>query len=202
MVIHHLRNNVGEGNTLSIHSNREFKNFIQSKEDLINGYSWLMGHIPLSAFTKIVSRTSNWKIFTILRDPYQRLISQYKYLHYSDHPDHVTYKGMDFETFLDFYRKESPNMMCHFMGHPNNPEKALEEVKRHNVSVYYFDKLHELETDLSIITGRDITFDKVINKSKSVSIDFDQYKNNIEEIIAKDMELYLACRGSSLGRLI
>ena len=92
-------------------------------------------------------------------------------------------------------------MMCHFLGHPHDPEMAFEEIKRHHISIYYFDNLSDLASDLSTLTGQNIAFDRVINKSRPMDIDFDQHMDHIEEIVSKDMKLFLLCKNFSQERL-
>ena len=202
MVVHFLAEQVGRQNILSVQNDKDRKSFINHSDSTINRYNWIVGHLPLWEFEKVIKDVSTWNIFTILRDPYQRFISQYKYLYYSDHPDHKKYKSMDFEEYIEVYKATMPNFMCSMFSKVRTPNNAVDEIKKHNVAVYYLDRLEQLEADLSLVTDNEIKFDKVINKSKPVDIDFEKHRIHIEDIVAQDRELYEACQRTILRRLI
>ena len=201
-MVHFLAEQVGRQNILSVQNEKDRQAFISHFDSTLNGYDWIVGHLPLWEFERVIKDLSNWKIFTILRDPYQRFISQYKYLYYSDHPDHKKYKSMDFEEYIEVYKATMPNFMCSMFSKNRTPNNALEEIKKHHVAVYHLDRLEQLEADLSIVTNSEIKFDKVINKSKPVDIDFEKHRNHIEDLVAQDRELYEACQSTPLCRLV
>jgi len=201
-VIHFLAKEVGGSNILSVHTNEERESFKSQSGSTIKEYDWIVGHLTLWEFEMGIKDMSAWKIFTILRDPYQRFISQYKYLYYSEHPDHKKYKSMDFEEYMKIYKATMRNLVCSMFSRNPTPNNALKEIKKHNVAVYYLEMLGQLGNDLSNLIGSEIKFDQLINKSKSVDVDFEEYRESIEEIVANDMELYQACREMALPRLI
>jgi hypothetical protein len=107
-------------------------------------YRFASGHVPHSSVARIVQARPNTRVVTMLRDPVQRLVSDYRYQLTELHPPHAEFRRR-FPTFDEYARHPaSQNKMYKFlMARPREP---VGSVVRRMTDTYSFVGLQERYT--------------------------------------------------------
>lgn len=161
--------------------------------DRLRRYRYITGHIPLKDFR---AKGISYPAITVIRKPIDRLVSMYRYLNQSDHPDHVKLKFRSFEHFAEYVRSQAPlrNDQCEYIGGSKTFGAALDTIARETLYVVPLCRFGDMVGVLSALLPRPIT-NVHLNKSREGPDEPDPglgVRGELERYLEADIKLYEA----------
>lgn len=113
-------------------NNEELKLFSELSPSEIQKYWIISGHVSLSKFRE---KNLDGPAFTVIRNPEQRLISMFRYLNRSKHPDHKNLKFSTPDMFIDWLLSEPwySNEQCRYISNLPEFEPAYKVINNENI---------------------------------------------------------------------
>lgn len=155
------------------------------------------GHLRRHHLKKVLDAVPDSRVFTVLRDPVERLVSEYRYIRTPAFPRHeeMVVKYPDFESYID--DPNSQNKQWFFINGKNPAEptdKAIRAVLNRYIFVADMSRLDDCFEYISGIAGFPKRTSSHVNKTKdtssnSVSMSPD-LRQRIEDANALDVALY------------
>lgn len=172
----------GDDRSVNLFNNSTLKNF---KE-----YWFLTGHISYQKFKK---KGFNGPAFTITREPITRLISMYRYLNRSQHPDHEKLKFSNSDSFIDWLL-EIPgycNLQCSYITESATFDKAIKVINNENILICPLEQYSDLIQYFSSLL--DCNFE-VSHRNKSPKKDYLEFTESqisrLEPFVSEDRKLH------------
>ncbi len=186
-----LKNVFGKNASIRFGNSSSVQKFETLSKSELRNYSYITGHIPLQKFR---DKGIDYPAIVVIRQPVDRLLSTYKYLQASIHPDHQKLKFENIESFISHIQLNPlrwDNTQCRFIGTSNTCSasiKVLQEDIIYPVPLTYFNDMIE---KLSLILPQSI---KNVHLNKSDRLGEDKGKEVIEaelkSLLKEDLQLY------------
>lgn len=155
-------------------------------------YSYITGHIPLQQFR---DKGIDYPALTVIREPVDRLVSTYRYLQGSDHPDHKNLKFDGIEGFIDHVKSKQrsnwQNTQCKFISGTGTCDASVRVIETDMIYVVPLPRFDDMIENLSRLLPQ--TLESVhLNKSKRAEDDRDRdmIRAELESFFTEDFELY------------
>ena len=115
----------------------------------------IRGHVPLHIFIEALGASvDGFTIFTIVRHPLERVISQFNYIRRTaHHPGHLRVKKMSID---DYILRQPHNFISSFLCEPS-PKRAFVYLKENNVRVFRQEKMEDFFNFASKVMGRTLS---------------------------------------------
>lgn len=167
---------------------KTYKQFFKMTSSELKKYKLVSGHIYLKSFRQ---KEIEGPAFTILRNPIDQIISAYRYLNSSDHPDHADLKFSDLNHFIDYLEGNYNNMQCRFFSGSPSFENAVKVIDQENIFPFPLEYYSQFITYLSMKLQIPLKVRHANQSPKGNIVEFnDHQKNRIQELIAEDNKLY------------
>lgn len=187
-----LKNVFDTDHSIRFGNHDSVQDFRTLPKDEIKSYRYITGHIPLKEFR---DKGIDYPVITIIRDPIDRLLSMYKYLLASDHPDHKNLKFTNIEDFIKHVKqiKES-NIQCKFIGGDEaclNTLKKIKTEKIYIVPLIYFDDMIKSLSEILPQPIKNIKVNQSSNNKLEKNIETKKLiQTQLKSYIEQDYELY------------
>ncbi|WP_299116139.1 sulfotransferase family 2 domain-containing protein [uncultured Winogradskyella sp.] len=178
--------------------------FVRNNENLINDgcYFYANSHIPYWN----LNIPTNTFVFCMLRDPYKRLVSLYRYLkwvkdldpkeatsiepYYNTIYKQTVWLGNSFNDFLDNVPMKHIQNQLYMFSETGNVEEALHNISKLD-AIYHQEKFEEAITDLSLLIGKELQVKKerVFGKNETIVISYEE-ELKAREKLAKAYQFY------------
>ena len=145
--------------------------------------AFLGGHVSLSAFRrKVPSLKDSHYIFTILREPFERALSLYRYIR--GYPPHFMHKDILGLSFIEFLNSQffPRNHQCYLIQKNAGSSEAIDAALQHFDLIGFYDDLNVVTTALSNQFSCNKATLPMVNKSE-----FAVHLSNSEEAEARDI---------------
>ena len=167
---------------------QEYDIFFKMSSSEIEKYKLISGHIYLNTFR---AKQVDGPAFTILRNPIDQLVSIYRYLNSSDHPEHANLKFPNLNSFINYLEKNYNNMECSYISGTPYFEDAVKVIERENLFPfpleYYSQFINYLSKNLEIPLK--VRYDNQSPKGNIIEFN-DSQKKRIQAFVSEDKKLY------------
>jgi hypothetical protein len=140
-----------------------------------------------------ICNLDKFKIFTVVRNPYDRIVSEYKYIQNGENEYWVDFKNISFDAFVEkIFLLDKFKRYDLFDGHFDLQYSFIEEGED-LVKLFKYENLQEVFDWLNLITDSTITFPHERNSEKMHYSFYFKYKKTIDivsEFYKKDLEYF------------
>ena len=191
---------------------KEHEQLLRISPNEIRKLCLMGGHVSLQYLEKILKKEErlNWKIFSVIREPYKRSFSMFNFLVNSNHPDHEVFHELSIDQYFSLFscRKiKHPFNMCWYFSAHGTYQAANEMITRYNICMYTLEMdFNLLLLHLSEILGKSIILQKT--NVGEYQHTFDQYVDELKkyplltEQLEEDEKLYKAVLNHNYRRLL
>jgi hypothetical protein len=150
-------------------------------------------HFTLTEIEEVMgSKINNYDIFTIVRNPFDRIVSEYLHIKYNDWA--ISYKNLSFEDFI----AKSLNTLTEeririFDAHLELQSSFLQGNNNNRVKIFKYENLNEVFEWLKITTKESLVFGHERKSDRKHYKEYFTNSNTVERVInfyAKDFELF------------
>jgi hypothetical protein len=193
---------VGRDRCVLVSTREEIRRFVDTVGDpslrLVVG-----GHYELHKAVDFIARSPvPWQIFTVFRDPFRRLMSEFTYLTSGEHPEHEALRGMSFREFaLDHGR--TYRSICRWFSRQATFESAHRSLLDFDVTVFRLSRFEAMLEDLSKALGCDLEHRRLLVSSNVPEPDAEGLRElfaGLREDYMLHLESLKGSYRSSLGR--
>ncbi|MBR8829277.1 MAG: sulfotransferase family 2 domain-containing protein [Gomphosphaeria aponina SAG 52.96 = DSM 107014] len=181
----------GESNSIRFGDSSSFQKFHKLSDNELKEFNYITGHLRLNGFR---SRGIDYPAITIVRNPIDRLLSMYKYLNQSDHPDHVNLKFSNIHNFIQYILKNqgNDNCQCIFIGNDRKHTKSIEVINNDLIYVAPLEYFDDVIKTWGQLLAKQLKINNR-NKSNKTSKDTEDrlvIQKELEKYWEEDMKLY------------
>jgi hypothetical protein len=129
-----LKNAFGQAASIRFGDSSSIQRFRGLRGYRLRRYRYITGHIPLKEFRE---KGIAYPAISVVRSPVERLLSMYRYLNQSTHPDHTELKFRDVVHFTDYVRSQPHfiNSQCEYIGGGKTASEAIGTLTRETIYV-------------------------------------------------------------------
>jgi hypothetical protein len=142
---------------------------------------------------KIISNLNKFKLFTVVRNPYDRIVSEYKYIQNGENEYWADFKNITFDTFVEkIFLLDEFKRYDLFDSHFELQYSFIEEGED-LIKVFKYENLQEAFDWLNLTTDSTITFPHERNSEKMHYSFYYKYRKTIDivsEVYKKDLEYF------------
>jgi hypothetical protein len=142
---------------------------------------------------KIISNLDKFKLFTVVRNPYDRIVSEYKYIQNGENEYWADFKNITFDTFVEkIFLLDEFKRYDLFDSH-FELQYSFIEGGEDLIKVFKYENLQEAFDWLNLTTDSTITFPHERNSEKMHYSFYYKYRKTIDivsEVYKKDLEYF------------
>lgn len=152
-------------------------------------FDYITGHFTLA---QARAKGITYPTIIIVRKPIDRLISMYRYLNQSNHPDHIQLKFNNFSSFVEYIRRTPVyhNLQCKYLCESGNFKDAIRIIGDEKLYIAPLEHLDDFLDTISLLLDAKIE-NIVKNASSKENSNQDRIDlSKLDPFINEDKSLY------------
>ncbi len=174
-----IRNNFAPEALISVYNREEYRIHAAHSEEELRGIRLIQGHLLLQSYDPPLFYGRPVRVFTFLREPVSRLISEYRFLRTwkANHLyDYLHRENVDFRRYVESrepklrYRGRNFMTRClsgHALDDRDLPRKAVAAAKRHLEKNFGFVGIQERFTESLILLGDFLGMNNLLHEKRN-----------------------------------
>jgi chondroitin 4-sulfotransferase 11 len=149
-------------------------------------------HFIYSDLSNILN-VKNLNIFTVVRNPFDRLVSEFKYVQKTENSNWTDYKNLNFDSFVDEVLNLDSNMACDIFDNHLMPQYDYIKGGEDIIKIFKYENLSEFVDWLFLKTNDLMILSHERNSEKMHYSFYYKYKKTIDmvaEFYKKDLEYF------------
>lgn len=142
---------------------------------------------------RIIFQLKKFKLFTIVRNPYDRIVSEYKYIQKSENEYWADFKNLNFDLFIEqIFLLDEDKRSNLFDNHFKSQYSFIEEGED-VIKIFKYENLQESFDWLNSVTKSNLSFSHERNSEKMHYSFYYKYRKTIDtitELYKKDLEYF------------